>query len=320
MHLIGTAKLFAFVVASALAGVATAQPFPAKPLRFVAMSTGFPENTARAIGNEITTMAKQSIVIDPRPGANGILAAEHVARSAPDGYTLLIGTNSTHAANPSLYRKLPYDYVKDFAPVSGISIGMSALVVNPHVPVKTVGELTALARGSPGKLTFGHGSSVSLTAIEYYKMLTGTSIVAVPYKTVPQGVTDLIAGRIDLMATNLGAAIPQVQAGRLRALAVTGATRWPLLPDTPTMKESGLPSYEWTFWNAAWLPAHTPAEIVTRLSDWVNAALDRPRVKDYLLNSGSTAFGTSPADLMKFQIAEHDKWRKVILAAKITPE
>ena len=141
-----------------------------KPLRFVAMSTGFPENTARALGNEITLMAKQPVVVDPRPGANGILAAEHVAKSAPDGYTLLVGTNSTHAANPSLYKKLPYDYVKDFAPVSGISIGMSALVINPHVPAKNIAGLTALARQAPGKLTFGHGSSVSLTAVEYYKI------------------------------------------------------------------------------------------------------------------------------------------------------
>lgn len=294
--------------------------FPSKPLRFVAMSTGFPENTARALGNEITAMAKQNIVVDPRPGANGILAAEHVSRSAPDGYTLLVGTNSTHAANPSLYKKLPYDYVKDFAPVSGISLGMSALVVNPHVPAKTVRELTALARKSPGKLTFGHGSSVSLTAIEYYKLLTGINIVAVPYKTVPQSVTDLIAGRIDVMAANLGAAVPQVQAKRLRAIAVTGATRWPLLPDTPTMHEGGIENFEWTFWNAAWLPANTPPEIVTRVSEWINAALERPRVKDYLLNAGSTAFGTTPEGLMKFQIAEHDKWRKVIVAAKISAE
>lgn len=309
------------LIALPLAASAAAQtPFPVKPLRFVAMSMGFPENTARALANEITGMAKQNIVVDPRPGANGILAAEHVARAAPDGYTLLVGTNSTHAANPSLYKKLPYDYVKDFAPVSGISIGMSALVVNPHVPAKTVAELTALARRSPGKLTFGHGSSVSLTAIEYYKLLAGIHMVAVPYKTVPQGVTDLIAGRIDVMAANLGAAIPQVQAKRLRALAVTGASRWPLLPDTPTMKESGLPGYEWTFWNAAWLPANTPPEIVTRLTEWINTALERPRVKDYLFNSGSTAFGTTPAELMTFQIAEHDKWRKVILAAKIPQE
>ncbi len=294
--------------------------FPAKPIRFVAMSTGFPENTARAIGNEISAVIKQSVVVDPRPGANGILAAEHVARSAPDGYTLLIGTNSTHAANPSLYKKLPYHYVKDFAPVSGISNGMSALVVNPHVPAKTVAELTRLARSMPGKLTFGSGSSVSLMAIEYYKLLTGTDITNVPYKTVPQGVTDLIAGRIDIMVANLGAAVPQVQAKRLRALAVTGAARWPLLPDIPTLHEAGVANYDWTFWNAAWYPAGTPPEVIARMNEWIVAALERPRVKDYLFNAGSTALPTTPDGLMKFQIAEHDKWRKVILAAHIQPE
>ena len=137
---------------------------------------------------------------------------------------------------------------------------------------------------------------------------------------MPQGITDLIAGRIDLMVANLGAAVPQVQAKRLRAIAVTGATRWPLLPDTPTMHEAGIANYEWTFWNAAWLPANTPPEIVARMNEWIVAALERPRVKDYLFNAGSTAFGTTPDGLMKFQIAEHDKWRKVILAAKIQAE
>ena len=137
----------------------------------------------------------------------------------------------------------------------------------------------------------------------------------------PRAETSAGAGPdFDAMAANLGAAIPQMQAGRLRALAVTGAARWPLLPDTPTMQESGLPNYEWTFWNAAWLPANTPPEIVNRMNEWISAALERPRVKDYLLNSGSTAFGTTPDGLMKFQIAEHDKWRKVIAAARIQAE
>ena len=294
--------------------------FPAKPLRFIAMGTGFPENTARFIGNEIAAMTKQLVIVEPRPGANGILAAEFVAKAPPDGYTLLAGTNSTHAANPSLYKKLPYHYIKDFAPVSGISMGMSLAVVNPHVPVKTVAELTTLARKSPGHLTFGSGSSVGLVAVEYYKLVTGINMTNVPYKAVPQAATDLIAGRIDMMILNLGTAMPQVQAGKLRALAVTGAKRWPVLPNTPTMSEAGVPNYEWSFWNAAWLPAGTPVEIVTRMNELLVAALERPKVKEYLFNAGSTAFATTPEELMKFQIAEHDKWRKVILAAKILAE
>ena len=179
--------------------------------------------------------------------------------------------------------------------------------------------MTGLGPRDDGKATVMFSASIDgLTCAESLVVLAQAD--GDGFKTVPQGVTDLIAGRIDLMVANLGAAIPQVQAKRLRALAVTGGSRWPLLPDTPIMKESGLPNYEWTFWNAAWLPANTPPEIVTRMSEWFIAGLERPRVKDYLLNSGSTAFGTTPAELMKFQIAEHDKWRKVILAAKIAQE
>ncbi len=294
--------------------------FPTKPIRFIAMGVGFPENTARVIGNEIAGMAKQIIVVEPRPGANGILAAEFVAKAPPDGYTLLVGTNSTHAANPSLYKKLPYDYVKDFAPVSGLSSGMQAVAVHPRVPAKNIAELTALARKAPGNLTFGSASASSHIGVEYYKLLAGVNITNVPYKTIPQAATDLIAGRIDMMVINLGAAVPQVQAGKLRALAVTGAQRWPTLPEAPTMREAGVANYEWTFWNAAWLPAHTPPEIVARMNEWIVAALDRPKVKEYLLNAGSTAFATTPDGLMKFQIAEHDKWRKVILAAGVQAE
>ncbi len=302
-----------------ISGVAQAQ-FPVKPQRFIAMGVGFPENTARILGAEISEVTRQLVVVEPRSGANGILAAEFVAKAPPDGYTVLIGTNSTHAANPSLYKKLPYDYVKDFAPVSGISVGMLMAVVHPGVPAKTIAELTALARRSPEKLTFGSGSSVGLTSVEFYKLLAGINLTNVPYKTVPQATVDLMAGRIDMMMVNIGGAMPHVQAGKLRALAVTGAQRWPVLADLPTMKEAGVPGYEWTFWNAAWLPAGTPREIVARVNELFVAALARPKMKDYLRNAGSSAFPTTPDELMKFQIAEHDKWRKVILAAGIQAE
>lgn len=303
------------------AGVALAQAqFPSKPQRFIAMGVGFPENTARVLGAEISEVTKQLVIVEPKPGANGILAAEYVAKAPPDGYTVLIGTNSTHAANQTLYKKLPYDYVKDFIPVSGISVGMVLAVVNPHVPAKSIAELTALAKKEPGKLTFGSGSSSSLAAVEYYKLLTGIKMTNVPYKTVPQASIDLIAGRIDMMMVNLGVAIPHVQAGKLRALAVSGAKRWPVLPDVPTMHEAGVRGYEWSFWNAAWLPAGAPKEIVARTNELFVAALNRPKVKEYLFNAGSVAFPTTSDELMKFQIAEHDKWRKVILAAGIQAE
>ena len=172
------ASRLALLALAAFTGAAAAQSYPAKPVRFILPfppGGGF-DAIGRPFAEKLSGLIGQPVVVDNRAGASGNIGAAAVARSAPDGYTLLVGTNSTHAANPSLYKKLPYDYVRDFAPVSGISVGMSALVVNPHVPVKTVAELTGLAKKSPGKLTFGHGSSVSLTAIEYYKLLAGIDI------------------------------------------------------------------------------------------------------------------------------------------------
>ncbi|MCC6535709.1 MAG: tripartite tricarboxylate transporter substrate binding protein [Burkholderiales bacterium] len=313
---IALAILAAFLLAETGVGLAQVQ-FPAKPLRFIAMGVGFPENTARALGAEITDTAKQSVVVEAKPGANGILAAEYVAKAAPDGYTILVGTNSTHAANQTLYKSLPYDYVKDFVPLSGISQGMVMAVVHPQVPVKTIAELTALAKKQPAMLTFGSGSSSSLAAVEYYKMLTGIKMLNVPYKTVPQATIDLVGGRIDFMMVNIGGALPQVQAAKLRPLAVSGKERWSALPGVPTMHEAGVTGYEWTFWTAAWAPAGTPKEVVARLNELLVAALGRPKVKEYLFNAGSIALPMSSEQLMKFQIAEHDKWRKVILAAGI---
>ncbi|MCC7081067.1 MAG: tripartite tricarboxylate transporter substrate binding protein [Burkholderiales bacterium] len=302
-------------------GVCSAQAqFPAKPQRLIAMGVGFPENTARVLGAEISEMTRQPVVVEPRPGANGILAAEYVAKTPPDGYTVLIGTNSTHAANQSLYKSLPYDYVKDFAPVSGVSQGMVIAVVHPSVPAKSIAELTALAKKQPGKLTFGSGSSSSLAAVEYYKMLARIDMLNVPYKTVPQATIDLVGGRIDFMMVNIGGALPHVQSGKVRPLAVSGRQRWPALPRVPTMHEAGVKEFEWTFWNAAWAPAGTPKEIVARLNELFVAALARPKVKEYLYNAGSVPLPMSSEQLMQFQVAEHDKWRKVILAAGIKAE
>lgn len=316
-------RIAAAIAACVLAhtGGALAQSqFPSGPLRFIAMGVGFPENTARALGAEISEVTKQPVVVEPKPGANGILAAEYVAKAPPDGYTVLIGTNSTHAANQTLYKKLPYDYVKDFIPVSGISIGAVLAVVNPAVPAKSIAELTALAKKNPDKLTFGSGSSSTLAAVEFYKLLTGIKMMNVPYKTVPQASIDLIAGRIDMMMVNLGVIVPHVKAGKVRALAISGTQRWPTLPEVPTMQEAGVAGYEWTFWNAAWLPAGTPKEVVARMNELFVGALSRPRVRDYLVNAGSVAFPTTSDQLMKFQISEHDKWRSVILAAGIQAE
>lgn len=291
--------------------------FPSKPLRMIACCTGFPETTARVIGNEIAEVAKQPVIVETKAGANGILASEYVAKAAPDGYTILIGTNSTHAANQSLYKKLPYDYTKDFVPLSGISRGMLVLVVNPGLPAKNIAELTALARKDPGKLNYGSGSSSSQAAMELYKLLAGINIKYIPYKTSPQVSTDIVGGRLDMMTSNLGTVLPLIAAGKLRALAVTGTQRAVSLPNIPTMVEAGVPDYELTFWNAAWVPANTPKPIVDRLNELFAHALKTPKVREYMEKSGNDAFHTTSDGLMKFQLAEYTKWRKIILAAGI---
>ena len=301
-----------------MSGLALAQErFPSKPIRLIACCTGFPETTARVVANDLTELAKQPIIIDVKPGANGILATEYVARATPDGYTVLIGTNSTHAANQSLYKKLPYDYIKDFVPLSGISRGVLVLVINPGIAAKTVAELTALAKKEPGKLTYGSGSSSSLAAMELYKLIANINITNIPYKTSPQVSSDIIGGRLDMMTSNLGTVIPLIQAGKLRARAVTGAQRTSAMPNVPTMHEAGVTDYELTFWNASWLPANTPRAIVDRLNELFVAALKTPKVREYMTATGNDAFPTTSDALLKFQLAEHDKWRKIIVAAGI---
>ena len=309
--------------ALALLGSAVAQAqeaFPSKPIRLISCCTGFPENTIRAMAPDMQEFIRQPVIVEPRPGANGILAAEFVAKAAPDGYTVLIGTNSTHAANQSLYRKLPYDFIKDFAPVSGIAQGMLLHVVNADVPARTVAELTALARKQPGKLTFGYGSSSARNGVELYKLIAGLDLQGVPFKTNPAVTTELLGGRIDMAQNAIGELKSHVEAGKLRALAVTGTVRSPAMPDVPTFAEAGVPGYSLTFWNAAWLPAGTPAPVVARVNAMFVHALNSPRVKEYLAKVGVMAFPTTPDELMKFQISEEATWRKIHVAAGVQPE
>ncbi len=296
------------------------QAWPSKPIRFIVCCKGFPETTARIIVNEMTPMVSQPIVIDTKPGANGILGADYVAKQPGDGYTVFIGTNSTHAANQSLYKKLPYDYVKDFIPISGISQGMLVLVTRPGIPAKTLAELTAYAKANPGKMTYGAGSSSSHAAMELYKLMAGIDIRNVPYKTSPQVSLDILGGSLDMMTSNLGTVQTLIEEGKLRALGVTGSRRAPSLPQVPTLHEAGVEGYELTFWNAAWVPAGTPQPIVDRLNQIFVAALNTPKVKDYMLKSGNVEFPTTSDELMKFQISESAKWRRIFEAAGVEPQ
>ena len=307
------------VLATATAALAQAD-YPSKPIRLVSCCTGFPEAVARLVAEQITDATKYAVVVETKPGANGILAAEYVAKSPPDGYTLLVGTNSTHAANQTLYKQLSYDFVKDFVPISALSRGQLMLAVRPDLPAKNVAELSALAKQSPGKLSYGWASSSTRAAMEQYKQIAGLSITDVPYKTLPQATTDLLGGRLDLMIGDMVSLPPHVQSGKLRALAVTGTQRMASFPEVPTMREAGVTGYELTFWLGLWAPAGTPAPVVQKLNEMVTAALRSTRVREFLVKAGSEPFPTSSDELMKFQIAEQQKWNKILTTAGIQPE
>lgn len=251
----------AAVVALALPGLARPQVFPAKPIVFVVpfAAGSATDQLARALGQSITEQTRQAVVVDNKAGASGMMAAQASARAAPDGYTVLITTNTTHAANEHLYKKLSYDPVKDFAPVTGLGKGGQVMVVSTNSPYKTVGDLLAGARKSPGKLSFGSGSSSSRMAGEMLKQLSHTDILHVPYKSNPMAITDLLSGQIDFMITDTSTGMPQGKAGRLHALGYSTQKRSSQLPEVPTIDEAGVKGDDMGYWFAAYVPAGTPA-------------------------------------------------------------
>jgi tripartite-type tricarboxylate transporter receptor subunit TctC len=310
------------LMALSISAPVAAQTFPAKTITFVVpfAAGSATDQLARAIGQSITNDTKQAVVVDNKAGASGMIAAAAVAKAAPDGYTILITTNTTHAANEHLYKKLSYDPVKDFAPISGLGKGGQVLVVSPSSPYKTVGELVAYAKQNPGKLTFGSGSASSRVAGEMFKQLAGVDILHVPYKSNPFAITDLLAGQIHMMITDTSTGMPQISAGKLRALGYSTQKRSAQLPDVPTIDEAGVKGYDMGYWFAAYAPAGTPAAVVTRLNELMQNAAKSATAKSFFDMSGSEAWTTSPADLAKFQAAETLKWGKVIKAAGIEAE
>jgi tripartite-type tricarboxylate transporter receptor subunit TctC len=310
----------AFVALAALP--AAAQTYPTKPVTFVVpfAAGSATDQLARALRQSVGEQTKQAVVIDNKAGASGMLAAQAVARSAADGYSVLITTNTTQAANEHLYKKLPYDPVKDFAPVTGLGKGGQVLVVNVASPYRSVADLLAAARKTPGKLSFGSGSSSSRVAGEMLKQLSGTDILHVPYKSNPQAVTDLMGGQIDFMITDTATGLPQVKAGKLRALGYSTQKRSPLLPDVPTIHEAGVKGYDMGYWFAAYVPANTPPPVVARLNELLVNAVKSAPAKNFFDTSGVEAWTSTPDELAKFQAAETQKWGKVIKAAGIEPE
>jgi len=296
--------------------------YPEKPVTFIVpfAAGSATDQLARALGNSITQDTKQAVIVDNKAGASGMMAAQAAARATADGYTVLITTNTTHAANEHLYKKLAYDPVKDFVPVTGLGKGGQVLVVRTEAPYKSVADLVAKAKHEPGKLSFGSGSSSSRVAGEMFKQLSGTNILHVPYKSNPQAITDLLGGQIDFMITDTATGVPQIKGGKLRALGVSTTRRNPLLPDVPTIDEAGVKGYDMGYWFAAYVPAGTPAPVVARLRELLVAGTKSATAKSFFDSTGSDAWTTTPDELGKFQIAEAQKWGRVIKAAGIEPE
>ncbi len=313
----------ALLAAGSLAGTAQAQArYPDKPVTFVVpfAAGSATDQLARALGQSFTEQTQQQVIVDNKAGASGMLAAQAAARAPADGYTVLITTNTTHAANEHLFKKLSYDPVKDFAPITGLGKGGQVMVVRADAPYKTVADLVARAKQQPGKLSFGSGSSSSRMAGEMLKQLSGTDILHVPYKSNPQAVTDLLGGQIDFMITDTATGLPQVRAGRLRALGFSTQKRSALLPDVPTIEEAGVKGYDMGFWFAAYVPAGTPAPVVARLTEMLHQAVKSTAAKNFFETSGVDPWTTSPDELGRFQAAETQKWGRVIKAAGIEPE
>jgi tripartite-type tricarboxylate transporter receptor subunit TctC len=299
-----------------------ADPYPAKLITFIVpfAAGSATDQLARALGQSITAETKQPVIVDNRAGASGMMAAGAAAKAVADGYTVLITTNTTHAANEHLYKKLPYDPVKDFAPVTGLGKGGQVLVVRADSPYKSVADLLADAHKRPGKLSFGSGSSSSRVAGEMFKQLSGTDILHVPYKSNPTAITDLMAGQIDMMITDTATGLPQIKGGKLRALGVSTDKRIALLPDVPTIAESGVKGYDMGYWFAAYVPAATSPAVVKRLREMLVNGTNSVAAKAFYQNAGVDPWTTTPEELTKFQAAEAVKWGKVIKAAGIEPE
>ena len=306
---------FAFVL-GILPADALAQSYPSRPVRLVVPfpAGGTTDILARAMAEKLSGALGQQFVVDNRPGAGGNIGSDIVAKSPPDGYTLLMGTVGTHAINPSLYPKMPYDHVKDFVPVVLVAGVPNVLVVNPTVPAKTVAELIALAKEKPGTINFassGNGTSIHLSG-ELFKLLAGVQIAHVPYKGSAPALTDLIGGQVQIMFDNLPSALPHIKGGKLRALAVTSSKRAPALPDLPTIAESGVAGFEASSWFGILAPAATPRDIVQRINAEANKALHAPDMREKLLAQGAEAVGNSPEFFADTIRTETVKWAKVV--------
>lgn len=310
--------VLASVTSFACAAPAVAQ-YPTKPVRFLVglAPGGGTDITARTVATRLSDVLGQQVIVENRPGSGGLIAADIAAKSAPDGYTLLLGSISYSAIFASLYKKLPYDPVKDFAPISLLATTPNVLCASLTFPPKSVSEFIAYAKANPGRVTYassGNGSSLHLS-MEYLKSLTGIDVVHVPYKGGSTTIPDLIAGQIQIMFNNLPTQVPFIKAGKVRALAVTTAKRNAQFPELPTMIEAGVPGFEVVVWYSMFAPAKTPSSIVAKLNTEVVKVLNMPDIRERLAQQGSDAAPTTPEQLAAFQKVEIAKWAKVVKAS-----
>ena len=322
----GGGKLLRLVAAIAgavlVAGGALAQDYPGRAITLVvpfAVGSGI-DPTARIIADELSRSLKQPVVIDYKPGANGAIAAGSVARATPDGYTIFMTTVSTHSANPNLLKSIPYDPVRDFAPLSRVGNLPFMLVVDPKMAATSVPEFVAYVKANPGRLSYASTNAIGLLAGATLKRMADLDLVHVPYRSSPQALNDVMTGRVAMMFVDFALGWPQAKAGNVRALAVTTKERSALLPDIPSMTEAGLPAFDLIPWNAIFAPANTPRPIVQRLNAELRRIISDPKVKERLAGLGFDAFASTPEELDAFVREDLAKWTKWVREAGIEPE
>jgi tripartite-type tricarboxylate transporter receptor subunit TctC len=305
-----------------LSVAAHADTYPSKPITFIVpFGPGSGTDTVtRLVAQRLGAPLKQSVVVEDRPGANGALAALYVARSAPDGYTLFMSTNSPHSAAPFLMKNVGYDPLRDFAAVTRMGSFTQVLCIHPDIPAKSVKELIAYAKANPGTLSFASGNTSGVVAGETLKHWAELDMLHIPYKSVPPALTDVLAGRVSMMFADLTTVLPHVRAGTLRALAVTRLKRSTLIPELPTLDEAGVKGFDMDSWAAIFAPAGTPSNIITLLSVELRKIIDSPDVKANLANAGFETFSSSPKELEDFATEQLGKWGKMIKDAGIQPE
>jgi tripartite-type tricarboxylate transporter receptor subunit TctC len=314
--ILSIARPAAALAALAATSLALAQPYPTRSIKMIVPfpPAGSTDISARAVAGKLGERLGQAVIIENRPGAGGNIGTDVAAKAPPDGYTLIVGTVGTHAINSSLYSKMPYDHIRDFAPVVLLSTTPNVLVMSPSFPANSVADVIRLAKSRPGELNFassGAGTSIHLSG-EMFKSMAGLDMTHIPYKGSAPMLIDLMSGQVNMAFDNLSASMVHIKAGKLKALATTGATRSAALPDLPTVSEAGLPGYESTSWNAVFVPAGTPREVIDKLNREINAILQSPETRKYFAEQGAEAGGGTPEQLGALVRSETVKWSKVV--------